>query len=80
MSGIGFKAAEVTVLAPEGGAAPWADRGWRVFHGGHRRRAHLALRRREVLAIAHANENKPGALASSPANWLPEASAERPPR
>lgn len=71
MSGIGIKAAQVTVLAAEGGiASVAAEAGWRVFHGGPRRRAHLALRRREVLAIAHANENRPGATAPSPANGL----------
>ncbi|HEY2050126.1 MAG TPA: hypothetical protein VGH03_12345 [Caulobacteraceae bacterium] len=69
MSGIGIKA-KVTVLAAEGGVSPWVDAGWPVSHGGRRRRARLALRRREVLAISHANENRPGAPAPSPANGL----------
>jgi hypothetical protein len=79
MSGIGINA-KVTVLAPEGGVAPLADTGWPVFHGGLRRSARLALRRREVLAIPHANENRPGAPAPSPANGLSatDAPAVRP--
>jgi hypothetical protein len=81
MSGIGINA-KVTVLAPEGGISPLADTGWPVFHGGQRHRARVALRRREVLAIAHANENVPGAPAPSPANGLSAVrpSAEWPPR
>ena len=81
MSGIGINA-NVTVLAPEGGVSPLADTGWPVFHGGPRQRARLALRRREVLAIAHANENVPGAPAPSPAKGLSAIRplSERPPR
>ncbi|HEX4741000.1 MAG TPA: hypothetical protein VH353_06705 [Caulobacteraceae bacterium] len=73
MSGIGIKTADVTVLAAEGGVSPLADTGWPVFHGGRRRRARLVLRRRELLAIPHANENRPGAPAPSPANGLSTA-------
>jgi hypothetical protein len=81
MSGIGIKA-KVTVLAPEGGISPLADTGWPVFDGGLRRRARLALRRRDILAIAHANENVPGPPASSPAGGLAafDPAAGRPPR
>lgn len=82
MSGIGIKAANVTVLSVEGGVSPLADTGWPIFHGGHRRRARLALRRRDVLAIPHANENRPGASAPSAANGLSAVcpSTERPRR
>lgn len=75
MSGIGIKAANVTVLAVEGRVPPTADAAWPVFHGGRSRRIRLALRRRDVLSIPHANENRPGAPGPSPANDL---SAVRP--
>lgn len=80
MSGIATKTASVTVLAAEGSISSAATTDLRVFHGGTRLRARLALRRKQVLAIPHANENWPGAPAPPPGNCpaAVQAPTERP--
>jgi hypothetical protein len=72
MCGIQTKAANVTVLALEGAGPASVDAGWAVHGGGLRRTRQLEHRRRQVLVIAHSNDNaRLGSI--SPRLWVVRA-------
>lgn len=74
MSGIGIKADEA-VLAAE---TPSSEACRTVFGGRLRRNGQLALLRREILVIAHANDNAPAGRVRPRLRVVPGASANGP--